>query len=656
MKKSIILLILFISAISLTAKEYIVKSPNGKLKVTVTDGEILQWSIQSGDDILLLPSKLSLEVKNQKIQFGVKPSVQKVLRKSVDEVVEAIVPTKQRNVREHYNELTLKCKGNYSVTFRVYDNGAAYRFETNLKEEEIFVANESVEFNLAGDYTTYWPKDNNPEMITHNEAHFDYLNVSDIPNTRNGYLPIYMSSEKGKKMVIMEADLFDYPNMFLYGTSGNTLIGKFPPVILEKEPKNGSDRDEKIIRNSDYLAKTDGKRNFPWRLIMITEDDKSLLENNLVYQLSRPEVEGDLSWIKPGKISWEWWSGIDVYDVDFVSGVNTATYKYFIDFAAKYGLEYILLDEGWSVSTTNISEPRAEIDMAELVRYGESKGVGIVLWALWKPLEQNIEGILDIYQKWGIKGIKVDFMQRSDQDMVNYYEAVAKAAFDRKILVDFHGSFKPSGLHRKYPNVMTYEGVYGAEHHKCSFDITPKHNLLLPFTRMTAGPMDYTPGATMNAEEGAFSERWTHPMSQGTRAHQVALFIVYESPLQMIADSPTNYYKTPEFIEFISKIPTVWDETKALSGTIGEELSIARRNGNNWYIAAMTNWDERKKTIELDFIDDQEYDILIFQDGVNANRNGADFKVEKRIVSKGDTLNIHMYKGGGWAAILSPKK
>lgn len=656
MKKYIVLLLIFFTILPLSAKEYRVSSPDGKLKIVVEDGEVLQWSIQFGSEVLLNPSKLSMEVKGQKNAFGISPQVQRVSQAAIDEVVEAIVPSKQRKIRDHYNELTLKCKGNYNVVFRVYNNGAAYRFETNLKNKEIFVANETVELNFTEDLKTYWPKETSPNMVTHCEGDFEYLSISQIPSTKYAYLPIYLSSSQGTKMVMMDADLFDYPNLFLYGTGSNRLIGKFPPVILEKEAKNGSDRDERIIKNSDYLAKTEGTRTFPWRLVMVNEDDRGLLENNLVYQLSTPSVRKDTDWIRPGKISWEWWTGIDVYGVDFVAGVNTETYKYFIDFASKYGLEYILLDEGWSKSTTNIREPRTEVDMEELVRYGKSKGVGLVLWALWKPLEQDITGILDVYEKWGIKGIKVDFMQRCDQDMVNYYETVAEAAFDRKLLVDFHGSFKPSGLHRKYPNVMTYEGVYGAEHNKSSSDITPKHNLLLPFTRMVAGPMDYTPGATINSEKGTFSEQWTRPMSQGTRAHQAALFIVYESPLQMIADSPSNYYRNPEFIEFIAQIPTVWDDTKAISGIIGEELSIARRNGDKWYIAAMTNWNERKKQITLDFIDNKEYEIHIFQDGVNANRHASDFKVVKKTVSQGDVLDIHMFQGGGWAAILTPKK
>ncbi len=500
---SIILFCLFANIIQ--AKDYIVTSPDGKIQVTVSDGKQLIWHITFNGETILKPSRIAMTVKESNTVFGVNVLSQKVNRRTVNETFEAVVPTKFRYVHDHYNEMTLSFKDNYAVTFRVYNNGTAYRFETS-KASKIHVEKEKVEFNLGGNYKAYWPKETSPNFITHCEGDFDYIPISDIPNQKYAYLPIYLASESGTKMVIMEADLFDYPNLFLAGTADQMLNGVFPPVVLEKQIKEGSDRNEKIIKNADYIAETDGKRNFPWRLLIIEPDDRSLLENNLVYQLSTPpSIKEDKSWIKPGRISWDWWSTLNVYDVDFEAGVNTQTYKYFIDFASKYGLEYILLDEGWSASTWNIREPNKNVDVQELIRYGKAKDVGLVLWALWNPLYEDIEGILDLYKQWGgVKGVKIDFMQRNDQDMVNFYENVGKTAFERQLLVDFHGSFKPSGLHRKYPNVMTYEGVYGLEHNKSSNDISPNHDLILPFTRMVAGPMDYTPGATLNASQSDF--------------------------------------------------------------------------------------------------------------------------------------------------------
>lgn len=653
-KLCMILILLFVSAGILSAKDYIVTSPDGKIKVTVSVDKEINWSIGLAGEELLKASKIAMDIKDSKIALGVNPAVRKVSNKTVDSTIEAVVPTKSKFIRDHYNEMSLICKGDYTLTFRVYDNGAAYRFETNMKSD-IFVENETVEFNLGGDYKTYWPKETSSDFITHCEGDFEYLSVSQIGKQKYAYLPIYLASDKGTKMVIMDPDLFDYPNLFLFGSEGTKLRGEFPPVILEKEIKEGSDRNEKIIKNADYLAKTKGKRTFPWRLMIINHDDRSLLENNLVYQLSSPTaVPSNTDWIKPGKISWDWWSTLNVYDVDFVAGVNTETYKYFIDFASKFGLEYILLDEGWSAGTWNIKEPNKSIDIEELVRYGKSKNVGLVLWALWNPLEKDIEGILDVYKAWGIKGIKVDFMQRNDQDMVNFYENVGKAAFDRQILVDFHGSYKPSGLHRKYPNVMTFEGVYGLEHNKSSHDITPNHDLILPFTRMVAGPMDYTPGATKNATAEGFCMDFIHPSSHGTRAHQGALYVIFESPLQMLADSPSNYYNTPSFAGFIAQMPTVWHETKALEAEAGKYVVMARKNGDKWYIGALTNWDARSLDIKLDFLDGKKYKAQILKDGVNANSYPADFKIVNAEISKGQNLKIDMAKGGGWAAILTP--
>lgn len=655
MNKAIASIILFCFSIGLIyGKDYIVSSPDHKIQVKVSDGKELSWSVNFNNETILKPSRIAMTVKESNDVFGINVSAQKVSRRSVNEAFEVIAPTKFRKMQDNFNEMTLTFKGGYAVTFRVYNNGAAYRFETAVPSQKMHIENETVEFNLGGNYSTYWPKESSPNFITHCEGHFDYISVSDIPNQKYAYLPIYLSSASGTKMVIMEADLFDYPNLFLSGTATQKLNGVFPPVILEKKIKEGSDRNEEIVLNADYIAKTEGKRNFPWRLLIIGPDDKSLLENNLVYQLSTPGVAGDKSWIKPGRISWDWWSTLNIYDVDFEAGVNTRTYKYFIDFAAKYGLEYILLDEGWSAGTWNIREPNKDVDVQELVRYGKTKNVGLVLWALWNPLHEDLEGILDLYKQWGIKGVKIDFMQRNDQEMVNFYENVGKAAFDRQLLVDFHGSFKPSGLHRKYPNVMTYEGVYGLEHNKSSHDISPNHDLILPFTRMVAGPMDYTPGATVNATENDFHMNFIHPMSQGTRAHQGALFIAFESPLQMFADSPSNYYKTSDFTSFIAQIPTVWDETKAIEAEAGKYLTIARRSGNKWFIASLTNWDQRELSVNLNFIGEGKYKAEILKDGVNANRYGSDFKIETKYVSGGQTLDINMAKGGGWAAILTP--
>lgn len=636
------------------ARDYIIYSPDKSIKVTVNTNKKLSWSIDYNGERILHPSIMQMDVAGLSYKLGESPIVENDKYTSVNAIQKAIIPTKQRIIEDRYNQLTLKFKGEYSVLFRVYNNGAAYRFCTSFNFSPLIVNNEVVEQNWIDGCKVYWPREKNKEYITHCEAIFDELNLTSLTKEMKGYLPIYLSTPNGTKIVIMESDLFDYPNLFLAGNHNNTLEGEFPHVVLKSQLKQNSDRDEILLETASYIVNSKGTRTFPWRLLMINEDDSAVLENNLPYQLSTSVISQDTDWIKPGKISWDWWSTLNVYGVDFKVGVNTDTYKYFIDFASKYGIEYILLDEGWSLNTWNIKESIPQLDLSELVQYGKDRNVGLVLWTLWNPLDKDLDGILTLYEKWGIKGIKVDFMQRSDQYMVNFYERVAKLAMKHKLLVDFHGSFKPSGLQKKYPNVMTFEGVLGLEHNKDSRDINPVHDLILPFTRMAAGPMDYTPGAVGNATQNDFNVNFLHPVSLGTRAHQAALYVVYESPLQMLADSPSSYYQAPEFISFISRIPTTWDDTKALLAKIGERLVIARRNGRNWYIGGLTNWDECSVNVKLDFLDPIKYKMEVFKDGLNSDIYASDFATEEKTVTKQDVINIKMAKGGGWSAILTP--
>ena len=524
---------LFLIAAALTAatttfaREYTVTSPNGKIEVKVSTQPELRWSLSRAGERLLEPSRIGLTLAGE-APLGVAPAVRSVRTSAIDTRSTAEVPTKFRELHDRCNELLIAFRGDWAVRLRVYDNGAAYRFETARRGETV-VEDETAEFNFASDNDTYWTRERNPDFISHCEAFFERKRLSELERSVYAYLPVYFATPGGTRMVVTETDLEDYPCMFLFGGEGRRLRAEFPPVVLESRLKEGSDRNEEFLRKADYIAVTEGTRTYPWRVVTVDEDDRALLENYLPYQLASKAVEGDASWVRPGKISWDWWNGLNVYGVDFEAGVNTATYKYFIDFAARYGLEYILLDEGWSVSTLNIREPRREVDLKEIVRYGNEKGVGVILWTLWNPMKKDLTGILDTYRDWGVKGIKIDFMQRSDQEMVNFYEQIARAAYDRGLLVDFHGSFKPAGLQRKYPNVLSFEGVYGMENDKCSKDITPAHDCVLPFTRMVAGPMDYTPGATVNATAADFSVSWSHPMSQGTRAHQAALYVIYES-------------------------------------------------------------------------------------------------------------------------------
>ncbi len=647
----VFLMFALLYSLGVNAKEYTLQSPDKKTTIIVNITDKITWSLRHGDELLVQPSTIAL-LLNHKIQPGVNPVLIKNQITSTNNIITADVPVKSKSIINHFNELKLDFKGGYTLYFRAYDDGIAYRFETNLKETAIEVTGETADFNFADNNRVFWPQEENKEFLSHFESLYKDTILSAFNATQHAALPMLLSSKSGLKMLVSEADLYDYPNLFLFGTGDKNLTAGFPKVIAESKPVR--DRGIRITKLAPYIAKTSGQRKYPWRTIAICKEDKDLLVNNLTYKLSTSSVIENTAWIKPGKVAWDWWNDNNIYGVDFKAGINTATYKYYIDFASAYGLEYIMLDEGWTRTTTDLLNPAKDINIQEIIEYGNSKNVGVWLWTLWEPLDKDMDNILAQYAKWGAKGIKVDFMARAEQYMVNFYERTAATAAKYKIMVDLHGAYKPVGLNRKYPNVLTYEGVRGAENNKWSTEITPTHNLTLPFIRMAAGPMDYTPGAMINATKKNFSIVYSAPMSMGTRAHQVAMYVMYESPLQMLADNPSNYLKDSLCTRFISRIPTLWDKTIALEGKVGEYALIARKNGNNWYISGMTDWNARTFKTALTFLDGKQYKMDVLSDGINASRHAADYKLSSSVVSAGESIEIKMEKGGGWSAILTP--
>jgi alpha-glucosidase len=456
----------------------------------------------------------------------------------------------------------------------------------------------------------------------------------------------------GAKVYISESDLLDYPGMFLKGNKENPfgLQAKFAGYPLEVNQKN--DRSVEVTKHANYLAKTKGTRTFPWRVMVVTENDGQLVESEMIWKLATPSKIDDPSWIKPGKVSWDWWNDNNVYGVDFKSGINTETYKYYIDFAAEYNLEYIILDEGW-YHLEDVLKIKKEVNLPELLAYAESKQVGLILWVTWKALYDQLDLALQTFEDWGVKGIKVDFMQRDDQWMVNYYTLVAEKAAAHHLLVDFHGAYKPAGLHRTWPNVLTFEGVAGMEQSKWGTKANPDHDLMLPYIRMVAGPMDYTPGAMKNANQEDFRPIFASPMSQGTRCHQLAMYVVFESPLQMLSDNPSNYLREEETMEFLRQVPTTWENTKVLNAKVSDYILLARKSQEKWFVGAMTDWEERYMNISFDFLEEGEYSLQVWQDGVNANKHAADYQVKSLTIDKNTILPIHLAKGGGWVGILS---
>ena len=646
-------LLLFVIAagfsVSTKGQEFQLSSPDGAIDVEVVVDERITWEVSLNGNSVVLPSSLALNVDNRIL--GENPRLRSDKRRSVNETIEPVVAIKSKTIQDHYNELVLEFRDNYAVAFRAYNDGVAYRFQTS-ERKDITVVNEVLELNFPQNAKVLFPEEES--FYSHYERLYVDTALAAISEERFASLPAVVTTQDGVRVLISESDLFDYPNMFIKGTGSNGLKATFPKVVLEATalPGGRPDRDAVISREADYIAKTEGRRNFPWRAFVITKEDGKLVESQLMYKLARPNQLENTDWIMPGKVAWDWYNANNIFGVDFRAGLNTKTYKYYIDFAAEYDLDYIILDEGWSISTTDLTAPNPDMDVVELVKYGESKGVGVILWMLWEPLDKNLEPLLDKFAQWGAKGIKVDFMQRADQEMVNYYERVSREAAKRQLIVDFHGSFKPAGQHRAYPNVLSHEGVAGLEKNKWSHDITPDHNLNLPFIRMAAGPMDYTPGAVVNANLESFRDIFDTPMSMGTRCHQVAMYVVYESPLQMLADNPSRYYREPETTEFISRMPVTWDETRVLQASIGDYILITRKKYDKWYVGAMTDWTPREFTLDCSFLDEGSYTITIMQDGINADRNANDYKKLTKTINRSTKLNLKLAPGGGWAAII----
>jgi alpha-glucosidase len=639
-------LLLLNAATAARQSDYRVVSPNRKIELRVRTAGRVTYDVLLNGKTLLRDSTLSIDIDRRTL--GRDPKVRKAAPRAYDAWVEPAVRQKFARVRDAYQELRLEMEGGYAVVFRAYDEGVAYRFETQLPQGEVKVYREEAGFNFADNYTVYYPQEES--LYSHNERLYVPKPLKEIGTAALASLPAVVDAG-GVKIAVAESDVEDYPGLWLRGTGASGLGATFPPYPL-KETLTG-DRDFKVTEAADYIAVTKGTRTYPWRLLGIAERDGDLITNQLVYLLESPSRVQDTSWIKPGKVAWDWWNANNVYGVDFKSGVNTETYKYYIDFASKYGVEYIVLDEGW-YKLGNVLEVVPDIDVREIVDYGKRKNVGVILWVVWKTLDDQLEPALNQFEQWGVKGIKVDFMQRDDQKVVNFFHQVSRETARRRMLVDFHGAQRSALMTRTWPNLISTEGVRGMEWSKWSADANPEHNVTLPYTRMFLGPMDYTPGAMLNAQRKNFTPVFERPAALGTRCHQLAMYVVFESPLQMLADSPSNYLREPEAMEFLSAVPAVWDETRALDGKVGDYVLVARRNGRDWYVGAMTDWTARELEVDFSFLPEGSFRMDSYQDGVNAGRFAGDFKKVSGRADRSTRLKIKLAEGGGWAAHLRP--
>jgi alpha-glucosidase len=623
---------------------YDLRSPDNRIEVRVRTSGQIRYDVIFNGAAVLENSTLSLDVDHKKL--GVDPKVTDAKKNSHDQVVEPVVRQKFAKIRDHYNELRLTFDGGYSVVFRAYNEGVGYRFETSLPQKEIKVYGEEGNFKFAANFVVYYPQEDS--FYSHNERKYLPQHLSEIAPDFIATLPAIVDLRGGAKLAIAESDVEDYPGLWLRGAAPDfALSATFPPYPL-KEIQT-SDRDYKPVETADYIATTSGTRTFPWRVIGVANNDGELLTNQIVYLLERPSQFPNTSWIKPGKVAWDWWNDWNIDGVDFHAGINTKTYEYYVDFASKYGIPYIILDDGW-YKLGNLLEVTPDLNMNELTAYAKQKNVGLILWASWKTLDDQLIPALDQFEKWGVKGIKVDFMQRSDQIMMNYFTKVCREAAKRHMLVDYHGDQKPATMMRTWPNLINTEGVRGMEWSKWSWESEPKHNVTLPFTRMFLGPMDYTPGAMRNATKNTFAPINHQPMALGTRCHQLAMYVVYDAPLQMLSDSPSNYLREPETMEFLGAVPTTWDDTRVLDAKIAEYVLVARKNGRDWYVGGMTDWDPRDLEVDFSFLPQGNFTLEAYQDGVNADRDAGDYKKTTTQVNRTTKVKIHLAPGGGWAA------
>lgn len=649
---------------SAAPKSYELKSPDGKLKVKVDAMYGLGYTLTHGDDLLLDKSYMAMYMMDD-TTFGKEEKLGKVSYRSVDQTIDAIAYKKSK-VSDKFNEMTLSYK-EFSVIFRAYDDGMAYRFVSHLKKPSN-LQHESVWFNFAQDwnmwaaYVSQHTDSLDTQFYNSFENHYSYSPISEWNTERLAFLPLMVEGPNGKKIVITESDLDDYPGMYLYTNPFNeepVLTAKFAPYPKEVKQGGHNNLQMEVQKREPYIAECDGPREFPWRIVAVSENDVQMADNDMVYRLAKPaDPEADWSWVKPGKVAWDWWNDWNIDGVDFQSGINNETYKYYIDFASANGIEYVILDEGWSVNgAADLFQVVPEIDLEMLVEYASERNVGLILWAGYWAFDRDMEKVCKHYSEMGVKGFKVDFMDRDDQYMVDFHRRAAETAAKYHMMVDFHGTYKPVGLSRTYPNVINYEGVHGLETMKWSDASVDQvtYDVTVPYIRMMAGPMDYTQGAMRNATRGNYHPVYNEPMSQGTRCRQLSQYVVFDSPLNMLCDSPSNYMREQECLKFIAEIPTVWDETKGLCGEVGKYIAMARRSGDDWYVGAMTDWSSRELVLDLTFLPEGSYQVEIYRDGANAHRIARDYKKEVIDLPSDRKLTVNMAPGGGFAAKIIKK-
>ena len=635
-------------AVSMKAAPVKISSPDGKIDLQVWVDKKVTFKLSLADKTIMEIDGISLETDR-----GFLPSpnakIRRIRKSSVNRIVKPVIREKQAEIPERYNEAVIEFTDKTKLQCRVYDDGMAYRFILDLPGE-IKVISDRAGFLFDKDAMLTYQEDNNPNSSY--EKPYVISNINDLTAGDMGNLPALVQTGTGECVLFLEADTWDYPCMWIK-KSAQGLVPYYWGVPSGYNEKGNSYNRKNTTGNKDYMAQTKASREFPWKVFAVAEKETGLLTNQLVYLLGQECKIEDPSWIKPGWVTFDWWSRRGIYGVDFKAGINTATAKYMIDFAAEFGLRYFLFDDGWTYRE-DLTRTIPGLDMEEVVRYANAKNVDVMLWLSYALFDDQMDAALKQFQKWGIKGVKIDFMNRSDQEIVNFYWRAAEMCAQYKMVIDFHGSYRPDGLRRAYPNVLTREGLIEFEYNGWTEWDTPDHHCTLPFIRNVAGPMDYIPGTMNNATKKDFRMNGDKPMGQGTRAHSLAMAVIAESPMQMLSDAQPLYYRERECTEFLTQIPVEWDEIAPLDGKLGDYIALARRNGNTWYVAAITNWDARTMELDFDFLEEgKTCQMEIIKDGVNADTTAVDYKKEVVQVKKGDKIKIDMVSGGGWIARIT---
>ena len=652
---AILSLLLLIGNASFAAKEkkYVLSSPDGTLKVEISAGNELAYQVMHGNDTILSHSNIGLVLENGTI-VGKTPRITGERRRKIKDNIESPFYRFKEFVATG-NELDLKLKGGFGIIFRAYNEGVAYRFYTT-QSSDIIIKEEQAEFNFKEDYTAYLPYTTNDKK----PMAMAYQNVNDITplskaQPKLAFLPVTVDCGS-VKLTLLESDLEAYPGVFVQSQQGKYgLKGVFAPYPAKTDFYPWR-KQEYVTETTDFISRSRGSRSYPWRVLAITEKDTDMPVNNLVYALASPNRIGDTSWIKTGKVAWDWWNDWNLKGVPFKAGINMDTYKYYIDFASRNGLEFIVLDEGWyDPKSGDMLTVIPELDLTELIAYGKSKGVEIVLWTVFNVLDSQLEAACKKYADMGIKGFKVDFLDRDDQTAVEMVYRIAEMTARYKLTLDLHGIYKPTGINRTYPHIINFESVFGMEEVKWT-DIKnnmPLYDVTFPYIRMMAGPVDYTPGAMRNATKADWRAMYYTPASMGTRCHQLAAYIVHDSPFTMLCDAPTNYLNEQECVDFIASLPVEVDSTFIASGELGKYIVTVRKKDVNWYIGGMTNWDERDVQLDFSFLPEgMSYTAVLFKDGVNANKQAEDYRKETIRIDKDSRLTLHLASGGGFAMKL----